>query len=242
MRYSIIGNGLIGHALHNQALDSVLFTRENSFKATQDDHDVLVIVAPTGNRLVVNNNTEKDLADCDRIIELVSQCNYNHLVYISTVDVYPTHTSNNADPSSEQPSTAYGSNRWYLEHVLSTMSDSHIIRLPTLSDLSLNKNILYDLKTKSWLDKICLESYIQWYPLKRLNNDIEFTINNTLKYQNLCSSPVCNRTVVQQFFPELIEQLNANQLTPVKYDIKNNDQSYPIPLEEIWQSFEEFFH
>ena len=220
MKYSIIGTGIIGQELGKQAPDSVLFGRDSIVPI---EHDVLIVAAPTGNRLVVNNNPEKDLADCEHIIELVNRCRYNHLVHISTVDVYRNHS--------------YGNNRQYLENALAKLPNSHIVRLPSLIGQSVNKNILYDLKTNSWLDKICLNSTIQWYPLNRLKNDIENIINNQAKYHNLFSGPICNHEIVQKFFPELIEQLAANQLTPVNYDIK----PYTIPLEEIWQSFNKIF-
>jgi hypothetical protein len=220
MKYTIIGAGIVGQALHEQAPDSVLYARGNTVPI---EHDVLVIAAPTGNRLVVNADPEKDLEDCNNLIELVSQCQYNQLVYISTVDVYRTHR--------------YGTNRQYLENALAKLPNSHVVRLPSLIGQSVNKNILYDLKTMSWLDKICLDSTIQWYPLKRLKNDIENIIHNRVKYQNLCSEPISNHEIVQKFFPKIVDQLLTNQLTPANYDLK----PYTIPLEEIWQSFDEFF-
>jgi hypothetical protein len=220
MKYTIIGAGIVGQALHKQAPDSVLYTRSSTVPI---EHNVLVVAAPTGNRLVVNDNPEKDLVDCDCLIELVGQCQYNQLVYISTVDVYRTHR--------------YGTNRQYLENALSKFPNSHVVRLPSLIGQSVNKNILHDLKTMSWLDKICLDSTIQWYPLNRLKSDIEDTINNRVKYQNLCSKPIGNREIVQKFFPELVEQLAANRSAPANYDVK----PYTIPSEEIWQSFDEFF-
>jgi hypothetical protein len=220
VKYSIIGTGIIGQELHRQAPDSVLLGRDSIVPM---EHDVLVVAAPTGNRLVVNNDPEKDLADCERVIKLVKQCQYNHLVHISTVDVYRTHS--------------YGSNRHYLENALAKLPNSHVVRLPSLIGKSVNKNILYDLKNNLWLDKICLNSYSQWYPLTRLKNDIENTIQCQITYQNLFSQPIGNYEIVQKFFPNLIEQLATNQLTPVNYDIK----TYTIPLEEIWQSFDQFF-
>ena len=222
MKYSIIGAGIVGQALHKQAPNSSLFARNDIISK---ENDVLVVAAPTGNRIVVNNDPKKDLEDCNRIIELINQCQYNQLVYISTVDVYKTHNS------------SYGNNRQYLENTLAKLPNSYIVRLPSLIDQSVNKNILHDLKTKLWLDKICLDSTIQWYPLKRLNRDIEHLINNNIKYQNLCSKPICNREIVQKFFPELIEQLDNNQLIPAHYNI----EPHTIPSKEIWQSFEEFF-
>jgi hypothetical protein len=222
MKYSIIGAGIVGQALHKQTPNSSLFVRQDTLPKK---NDILVVAAPTGNRLVVNNNPGKDLEDCNCIINLVNQCQYNQLVYISTVDVYKTHDS------------SYGTNRQYLENSLSKLPNCCIVRLPALIDISVNKNILYDLKTKSWLDKICLDSTIQWYPLKRLKSDIEQLIERDVKYQNLCSEPICNRDIAKKFFPDLVEQLDANQLTPSHYNIT----PAIIPLEEVWQSFEEFF-
>jgi hypothetical protein len=220
MKYSIIGSGIVGQAINRQESNSQIFTRTSLVPA---DHDILVIAAPTGNRLVVNHNPTKDIEDCNQIINFVQQSKYNQLVYISTIDVYRDHP--------------YGNNRRYLEHALDKLPNSHIVRLPSLIDNSVNKNILYDLKNQIWLDKICLDSEIQWYPLKRLGADIKQVIDQDIKYQNLFSAPISNQNIVARFFPNLIKQLTSNQLVSVKYDF----YPYAIPVEEIWQSFEEFF-
>jgi len=222
-QYSIIGQGLIGKFLANSINGSRIYTRDNLDQFSQDTHDVVIIAAPTGNRLVVNTDPEVDIKDYQQIIDIISCAQYKTFIYISTIDVYRDHN--------------YGNNRRYLENALSQLPGSHIIRLPSLIDVSLNKNILYDLKNRIWLDKVSLDSEVQWYPLKRLSADIDRVVEQDVKYQNLFSPPVCNQDIVTRFFPELIEQLKTNQLVAIKYDF----QPYAISTEEIWQSFEEFF-
>jgi hypothetical protein len=241
MKYSIIGAGLVGNALHKQLPDSIIYDRTTSSNLPQQELDVLIVAAPTGSRISVNKDPIKDLEDCQQIINLLQQCRYNKLIYISTVDVYANKTSANADPELQQPSVSYGSNRWYLEQAMNRMPNIHITRIASLIDLSIDKNILYDLKDQVWLDKICLDSCIQWYPLKQLGIDVVRSITQKIRYQNLCSAPICNREIVQKFFPKLISQLDQNVVTPITYNVTNYDQNYSVPLDQIWKSFEEYF-
>lgn len=241
MKYSIIGSGLVGQALHRQLPNSIIYNRNESNALIEQPSDVVIVAAPTGNRISVTEDPSKDLNDCQQIIKLLEQCKYNQVVYISTLDVYSTKTSTDANPHLVYPVASYGRNRWLLEQAISAMPNSYITRLSSLSDRLMNKNILYDLKAQIWLDKICLDSYIQWYPLNRLATDIITSLDCGIKYQNLCSPPICNRDIVQKFFPNLISQLNKNNVIPITYNVKNYDQGYAVPLDQIWQSFDEFF-
>jgi hypothetical protein len=242
MTYSILGTGLVGSALHKQFPNSQIYNRTNCEKLTHRKHATLIIAAPTGNRPVVSETPLKDLRDCYNIIELVRQCNYDNLVHISTVDVYPEKISNNAEPVLSPKELGYGHNRWFFDHALSQLPRCHVIRLPSLVDKSVNKNILYDLKNKCWLHKLSLDSMIQWYPLKNLAKDIAAAVDQKQKYQNLSTAPVSNRRIVQVFFPELLEQLEQNKVVPVSYNIKNYNQLYHVSDAEIWQCFEEYFY
>jgi hypothetical protein len=241
MKYSIIGSGIVGCKLHQQLPNSIVYNRNESSSLMQKQLDVVIVAAPTGNRISVGQDPSNDLNNCQQIIKLLEQCKYNQVVYISTVDIYSTKTSTDAAPDSVQPSASYGRNRWLLEQAIGAMPSSYITRLSSLSDRSMTKNILYDLKNQIWLDKICLDSYIQWYPLYRLGFDIVNSLESGIKYQNLCSPPICNRDIVQKFFPNLISRLDQNTVTPVTYNVKNYDQDYAVTANQIWQSFEEYF-
>jgi dTDP-4-dehydrorhamnose reductase len=162
MKYSIIGSGLVGNALHKQLSNSVIYDRTTSYKLIQQELDVLIVAAPTGNRIRVNQDPAKDLIDCQQLVDLIRQCHYNQLIYISTVDVYANKTSANADPDLHQPSANYGNNRWFLEQAMSHMPNIHITRIASLVDLLMNKNILYDLKLNLTVrSKWCYSSDLQ---------------------------------------------------------------------------------
>lgn len=239
MKISIIGNGFIGAALHNQIHDSTLFDRNS--KVNHCDHDVLVIAAPTGNRLVVNSNPDKDFEDCKNIIHLAKNCKYQHLIFISTVDTYASYKSHGAEIGSIEPTSKYGYNRWYLENELSKLPNSKIARLCSITDVTVKKNILFDLKTQSWLNKISGHSLVQWYPLKRLSTDIITLINSPLKYQNFVSEPILNMDIIQKFCPALLDTISKNNVISRIYDVKDSDHAYSIPSDEVWLSFEEYF-
>jgi hypothetical protein len=238
MNISIVGAGFIGTALHNQINNSVLFGRNDTIL---NEHEILVIAAPTGNRLVVNSNSNEDIENCNNIIQLVKNCKYQQLVLISTVDTYATYKSYNADIGVVQPTAKYGANRWYLENELSKLPNSKIARLCSISDVTLKKNTLFDLKTQSWLGKINSHSLLQWYPLKRLSTDIITLIESPLKYQNFVSTPILNKDIIQKFCPTLVDQISKNNIAPVVYNVRDSNQNYSIPLDEVWKSFEEYF-
>ena len=128
-QYSIIGKGLIGQFLAKSFDNVKIYTKQNLSEVAQNTHDVVIIAAPTGNRLVVNADPDADLENCQQILDIISLTNYQTLIYISTIDVYRDHN--------------YGNNRQYLENALAQLPRSHIVRLPSLVDPSMNKNILY---------------------------------------------------------------------------------------------------
>jgi hypothetical protein len=241
MQLSILGNGFIGQTLHRLACDSMIFDRTGAHNLVNHDHEVLVVTAPTGNRLAVAQNPDKDLENCKNIIEQIAKCRFKQLVLIGTVDAYAKRKSQNAEPDTVCPQSPYGQNRWFLENALSQISACSIVRLPSLIHPSIQKNILYDLKTKNWLDKINVNSSIQWYPLQRLNEDILLVASQRLKFQNLCSPPIHNRQIVFQYFPHLLAELEKNTIQDLHYDVKNSYQTYSIDLDQIWSSFDEYF-
>jgi hypothetical protein len=225
--YSILGaTGFIGNALLNQTDHGYGYNRVNVNELSSVDHDILVIAAPSGNRIQVNQNHLADYQDCESIIEIVKQCRYNKVVHLSTVDVFKE--------------SLYGSNRKFLENELSKLHDSITIRLPSIIASNIKKNIIHDLKHNIWLDKISLDSRIQWYPLKRLRTDIETIISNQIKTANFVSQPIDNREIVGRYFNQLLPDLDRNQAVATYYDLKFNE-TYWVPTQEVWNNFDEYF-
>lgn len=241
MKYTIIGQGFLGTYLHSVFDNSTLVKRSDMSEMLACEHDTIIVVAPTGNRITVNQEPEKDWNDCQNIIETMSRCQYQRLIHISTVDVYNTLTSNNSLPSLQQPQRHYGANRWRLEGAIKELPRSQIVRLPSISDPTIRKNILYDLKNKQWLESINLQSMIQWYVLSDLPHDLLTVINSNSAYTNLVSAPILNQDIVQKFAPTLLDQLGKNQCSKVLYNVHNTEEQYYVQTDKVWQSFEKVF-
>jgi hypothetical protein len=98
----------------------------------------------------------------------------------------------------------------------------------------IEKNILFDLSRKKWLEKISLESKIQWYPIENLFSDIKKTIALGVAENNLVSAPISNRDIATALEPDLIEAMENNHNDPLYYDVRSLDNEYWISKEEIW--------
>lgn len=223
MKYSFIGSGFISKILQAQLDDQfVVYDRSNIYKLHDTDHGSVIVCAPTGNRLKVNSDQSGDFSDCKTIVEQITKTKFDKLIYISTVDVFQN--------------SHYGYNRKWLEDQLSKDKKSMIIRLPTLVHPSIRKNILFDLSQKKWLEKISLESRMQWYPLANLFDDIKKTIELGLSQNNLVSKPIPNKEIVLELEPDLFLNLSKNQVNSCHYDVKSQNGKYWVSDQDIWHS------
>jgi len=236
------GNGFLGSMLSND-FGAKKILRNNLDSIAQSYWDQIIIAAPTGNRLMVGDNPVQDFNDCRAIVEAIQKSTYDQLLYISTVDVYQEKTSIDDNLSVQVPEHSYGKNRHFLERSLSALDHCHIIRLPSLCHPTIKKNILFDLASSQWLDKISLDSCVQWYPIKKLAHDINWVIKSGVTHINLVSSPISNRQIVQTYFPELVDNLSRNSVQLQRYNVRTSysDSGYWISEAEIWESFTEFF-
>jgi len=242
MNFQIIGSGFLGTKLSEQLKSATVFDR-NSLSSIPKFCDVIIVAAPTSNRLAVNQNPKQDLQDCMSIYDAVKQVNYQKIIHLSTVDVYATKTSETDQLDQLLPDSHYGANRYLLELKISSLPNSAIIRLPSLCHADIKKNILYDLANQQWLEKICLDSEIQWYPVDQLFNDIKYIIDNNISNINLTTAPISNRMIVEKFYPELIEYLQSNSLQTTQYNVKTcyHNSGYWICDSVIWKNFAKFF-
>jgi len=241
MRYSIIGSGLVGQTLKQQSNQATIYNRYQHFEFLKQSHDIIVIAAPSSNRLTVNQYPLIDEINCRNIVHTLKEAKYQYVVYVSTVDVYADRKSNNANPSNKIPTASYGKNRQWLENEIANLDNSYIIRLPSLISPNLTKNILYDLKHRQWLSSINLNNNLQWYSLSNINTDIKKIIHNTTKYDNLVSEPICNRDIIARYCPKLLSILESNIVPEVHYNVRNYNGTYSVDTNLVWQSFDTFF-
>jgi len=240
MKHSIIGNGLIGNVLSEKLADFVLYDRHKFNNFDQVNHDVVIVSAPTSNRLHVSANPDSDLADCQQLYKILEKSTYNRLIHISTVDIYPTKSSSCHLPE-HCPTTGYGHNRWILERMISSLPNSQVMRLPTLCHPAIKKNLLFDLKNRQWLDKINPKTSVQWYVLDRLDLDIKTMLASGLKYENFVSAPIPNQNIITRFASSLIDLARCPKEGAVEYDIRSSNGEYNIDLTEIWQGVADYF-
>jgi hypothetical protein len=240
-KYSVVGSGFIGKYVHAK-LNACLYDRDTVATMPLHQHDVIIVAAPTGNRLLANASPDIDLEDCKNLISTIEKCNYNYLVHVSTVDVYSSCSSANELPENFPPKSSYGHNRWFLEQKFQMFPRCHTVRLPSLVDLTIQKNILFDLKNNKWLDKIDLYRSVQWYPLNRLASDIPLLLLQGKKFENLISPPIKNIEIVQRYRPSLVQNLMANiKLDSLNYDVRSSTGEYFVPIQEIWKNIDKYF-
>jgi len=129
----------------------------------------------------------------------------------------------------------YGKNRLWLENqLLNNFNNIHILRLSSLIHKNIKKNILYDLKNKCFLDKINLNTRLQWYDLGNLKKDISHSIENNIQLKNLVSEEIYNYEIVDRFYPSL--SLTSKEITNVEV------LPWIYSKDEIFASMEKYFN
>lgn len=217
MKTALVGsNGTIGSSILNNMSFTHVYNSDNIEEMKLNAFDLVVVAAPSGNRLTVNKDPDADLRDVGSIMDAILHTQINRLVLISTVDTVA------------YPNTAYGQHRLQLENFVKIHCDAyHILRLSTLVGRNIKKNVLFDLKNNLFIDKIDASAVVQWCPLDTLHNEIDHVVKNNIKELNLVSEPIANQDLVQEFFPGAAIHSKPNSK---QYNI----QPYRYTREEIY--------
>ena len=214
----LIGStGLVGTELKKHIRFGLKYTSKTIGQLPLGNFDTVYIAAPSGNRRAAAANPDQDAGSVDIIIEHLKQTQVQRVVLISTVD------------TQHAPETPYGANRLRLEQAIKSFPKFHILRLCTLIDPNISKNILWDLKNRMYLDTIMGNTQRQYYPLNQLYNDTQAVIAQDIQEINLVSEPVLDKDIVAQFYPELVV---SDGTDCVKYNVTNKKQ-YTISREQI---------
>ena len=214
----LIGStGLVGTELKKHIRFGLKYTSKTIGQLPLAKFDTLYISAPSGNRRAAAADPARDAASVDTIIKHLKETQVQRVVLISTVD------------TQHAPETPYGANRLRLEQAIKKFPTFHILRLCTLIDPNINKNILWDLKNRMYLDSIVGNTQRQYYPLNRLYNDIQAVMAQDIQEINLVSEPVSDKDILAQFYPDLVV---PNGTDYVKYNVTNKKQ-YTISREQI---------
>ncbi len=207
MKSALIGySGFVGGNLASTDSYDLLINRANLDSIRNQKLDKIVCAGLPAAKWLANRDPDTDLANTTRLMEVLATVSCKQFTLISTIDVYPLSTGRDEDFNCEQiPNHAYGRHRWQFEQfVRAIFPQAHIIRLPALFGPGLKKNVIFDLLHNNCLETINPESYFQWYPLDRLQQDIQIVQSQQLALVNLFTQPLATAQILKRFFPHKI--------------------------------------
>lgn len=172
-----------------------------------------------------NKEPEADWAQIERLGKVLRDVVASRFVLISTVDVYPNPIrvaeDDIPDPDSGQP---YGRHRLWLERLVAeSFPNFHIVRLPAVFGDGLRKNALFDLLTNNATNQISPNGSFQWYPLRRLKDDLHRILQSDVDVVNVASEAVRMDEIVARFFPH--SAIGPRDLAGAVYDMRTRHAS-----------------
>lgn len=217
---ALIGHtGFVGSNLLNETRFDDAYNSSNIQEIEGRHYRLIVCAGAPGAKWKANRNPERDLESLDRLMKSLGCASADHVVLISTVDVYPVPVDVDEDSLiDEAEGSPYGRHRLLLERFVRDRFSSTIVRLPGLFGAGLKKNVIYDFLNRNNLEAICPESVFQFYPLARLWDDIEIVRGSGLSLVNFATEPVSVRAVAEKAFGFEFE--NSRAPGPVRYDMR----------------------
>lgn len=201
---ALIGHtGFVGSNLARQTPFSHLYNSSNFRDLRNRRFDTVVCAGVAAVKWKANQEPEADWNAISALIDELSTITADHFVLISTVDVYPDPAiAMNEDAAPPSGNHAYGSHRLRVEQFVAARFARHsVVRLPALFGPGLKKNVIYDLMHNNQVERINPRALFQWYPLRRLPNDLETVHQHRLSLVNLVTEPVSTRAIIAECFP-----------------------------------------
>jgi dTDP-4-dehydrorhamnose reductase len=218
---ALIGStGFVGGNLAAAAHYDIEVHRPNVDMLRGGHFDRIVCAGLPAAKWIANQDPRADLANVERLEQVLSTVTAARFVLVSTVDVYPHTIDVDEDTDCARgPSHPYGANRLRFEQfVRARFPAATIVRLPALFGPGLRKNVVYDLLHDNGLDAINTASRFQWFPVTRLASDIATAEAHRIALVNLVTEPVATRTIHERFFSH--KRVGAEAGVIAAYDIK----------------------
>jgi hypothetical protein len=221
-RSALVGyTGFVGGTLHRARAFDALINSKNADDLRGGEFDLAIHAGVPAVKWIANKEPAADRAAISSIRAVLATMKIAELILISTIDVYP-------DPSAPLDESAdldlarnhaYGRHRFELEQwVRGHFDNVRIVRLPALFGEGLKKNVVFDLLHDNQVGNINPASRFQWYPLARLNADIEKIRARDIRLINLFPEPIRTSEIVDRLFPGA-PTAPASEPAPV-YDLR----------------------
>jgi hypothetical protein len=219
---ALIGDtGFVGGTLMHQRQFEKSYNSRNIETIRGQNFDWLVCAGVPAAKWIANGDPDQDWRNIQRLLGSLKTATVRHFILISTIDVYrePNHLTENDAPPVEQLQP-YGLHRLKIEQFIKENYPSHtIIRLPALFGAGLRKNALYDLLNLNQIEKIVPNAEFQWYPMRRLADDIDRIRSAGIGLINVTAEPILTDEIRSRFFPNA--KIGAPASTPPRYDLRS---------------------
>ncbi len=247
MSRALIGHtGFVGGNLLSQQSFTDCFNTTNIETIRGNHFESVVCAGVSAAKWIANREPDKDAENIEGLKQQLKTITADKFILISTVDVYPQpidvdeHSSIVIDEC--QP---YGKHRLELEKFIATEFDALIVRLPGLFGKGLKKNIIYDFLNNNNIEKINPENVFQFYDLKHLTKDIQFSLDQDINLLNIATEPTSVSEVAKICLGH--EFNNKIDGAPVRYDFKSShakvfggNEGYLYSKEQVLADLKQF--
>jgi len=219
MKALIGSHGVVGQSLLPRIDFESVFNRDNLDLLLPNHFESIVIAAPSGNRLAINNNSAQDDQDVTQIVTAVQRSKCARVILFSSVDAVV------------MSNTPYGRNRLRLEHELREICDITVFRLSSLVGAAIKKNLLFDIKHQQFLNFVNAGAWQQWCLLDDLSRLIDWAQPGQIA--NIVSEPIQNQELLQRFCPSPI--INFAQ-----HSLNYNLEPWCYTKQQIFEAMEKY--
>lgn len=182
--------------------------------------DTVICAGVSAEKWRANGDPVADWSSIQRLMGVLDTITAERFVLISTIDVYPEPVGVTEDdkpaPEAGQP---YGKHRLRLERwIEGRFRRHHILRLPALFGAGLKKNAIFDLLVGNLVDRINPNGVFQWYPMRRLVEDMRRVIDADVRLINFAVEALRTGDIAERLFPG--SAIGSADLAAARYDMQ----------------------
>lgn len=246
MKVLVGDTGLIGSVLQQSTNFDATFNSRNIHELPEIANmpgqvDELYLACLPATKWLVNQDPLKDFNNILFIVDVLTQVWATKVILISTIDIYqPDDCGGNESCWTHFGPLGYGTNRLLFETLVQdTLAfNTCIVRLPAVFHPLIKKNILFDLLNGNNVNQINGNSAYQWYPLKRLWQDIQEVKGNEVI--NLFPPPIETLEIIDKFFPNA--EISSGDRISYDYRTMATKSGYWLSKEEVMNDMEAFIN
>lgn len=218
---ALIGHtGFVGGVVRTAHAFEATYNSSNIDSIRGRSYELIVCAGAPAEKWKANQDPDADLENLRHLMRCMADVRAEHLVLVSTVDVYPNPVDvDEQTPIDPDTGTAYGRHRYELECFCADRFETTIVRLPALFGPGLKKNAIYDLLHDNRIEMINPDSEFQFYNLSNVWADIERIRKQELPLVNVSTEPLAMGDIAREAFG--IDFENPAAPPSARYDFRS---------------------